>query len=94
MIFSEYATGLSPFLSFGKSEYNFFTEFSTIKQNFIEYLIAHAKERQVIIVEQSKRMPFIPEDSDEKSVHVIRFSRNKNEGRYGFLNEVYNLEDQ
>lgn len=94
MIFSEYATGLSPFLSFGKSEYNFFTEFSTIKQNFIEYLIAHSKERQVIIVEQSKRMPFIPEDSDEKSVHVIRFSRNKNEGRYGFLNEVYNPEDQ
>ena len=67
---------------------------STIKQNFIEYLIAHAKERQVIIVEQSKRMPFIPEDSEEKSVHVIRFSRNKNEDRYGFLNEVYNPEDQ
>lgn len=39
-------------------------------------------------------MPFIPEDSDEKSVHVIRFSRNKNEGHYGFLNEVYNPEDQ
>lgn len=26
MIFSEYATGLAPFLSFGKSEYDFFTE--------------------------------------------------------------------
>lgn len=39
-------------------------------------------------------MPFIPDDNDEKSVHVIRFSRNKNEGRYGFLNEVYNPEDQ
>ena len=94
MIFSEYATGLSPFLSFGKSEYNFFTEFSTIKQNFIEYLIAHAKERQVIIVEQSKRMSFTPGYSGEKSVHMIRFSGNKNEGHYGFLNEVYNLDDQ
>ena len=26
MNFSEYATGLAPFLSFGKSEYDFFTE--------------------------------------------------------------------
>lgn len=66
----------------------------TIKQNFIEYLIAHAHERQVIIVEQTKRMPFIPDEDEEKGVHVIRFSRNKKEGRYGFLNEVYNQEDQ
>lgn len=66
----------------------------TIKQNFIEYLIAHAHERQVIIVEQTKRMPFVPNEDEEKGVHVIRFSRNKEEGRYGFLNEVYNSEDQ
>ena len=66
----------------------------TIKQNFIEYLISHAHERQVIIVEQTKRMPFVPDESDENGVHVIRFSRNKEEGRYGFLNEVYNPEDQ
>lgn len=66
----------------------------TIKQNFIEYLISHAHERQVIIVEQTKRMPFVPEESDENGVHVIKFSRNKEDGRYGFLNEVYNPEDQ
>lgn len=66
----------------------------TIKQNFIEYLIAHAHERQVIIVEQTKRMPFVPSEDEEKGVHIIRFSRNKEEGRYGFLNEVYNPEDQ
>lgn len=66
----------------------------TIKQNFIEYLIAHAHERQVIIVEQTKRMPFVPDEDEEKGVHVIRFSRNKEEGRYGFLNEVYSQEDQ
>ena len=66
----------------------------TIKQNFIKYLIAHAHERQVIIVEQTKRMPFVPAESDENGVHVVRFSRNKEEGRYGFLNEVYNPEDQ
>lgn len=66
----------------------------TIKQNFIEYLIDHAHERQVIIVEQTKRMPFVPSEDEKKGVHVIRFSRNKEEGRYGFLNEVYNPEDQ
>lgn len=66
----------------------------TIKQNFIEYLISHAHERQVIIVEQTKRMPFIPDESDEDGVHVIKFTRNKEEGRYGFLNEVYNPDDQ
>ena len=66
----------------------------TIKQNFIEYLISHAHERQVIIVEQTKRMPFVPDESDEDGVHVIKFTRNKEEGRYGFLNEVYNPDDQ
>lgn len=66
----------------------------TIKQNFINYLISNAHERQVIIVEQTKRMPFIPTDSEENAVHVIQFSRNKEKGRYGFLNDVYNAEDQ
>ncbi|BET21090.1 hypothetical protein RGT18_06780 [Solobacterium moorei] len=65
----------------------------TIKQNFIEYLIANAHERQVIIVEQTKRMPFVPDENAEAGIHVIRFSRNKTEGRYGFLNDVYNPED-
>ena len=65
----------------------------TIKQNFIEYLIAHAHERQVIIVEQTKRMPFIPDEDEEKGIHVIRFTRDKKNGRYGFLNEVHNPED-
>lgn len=65
----------------------------TIKQNFIEYLIAHAHERQIIIIEQTKRMPFIPSENEEDGVHVIQFTRNKGEGRYGFLNDVYNPED-
>ena len=66
----------------------------TIKQNFIEYLIAHAQDRQVIIVEQAKRMPFIPSEDEEKGVHVINFTRNKQDGRYGLLNDVFNPEDQ
>lgn len=75
------------------SEAEYKEQSSTIKQNFIEYLISHAHERQIIIVEQTKRMPFIPDESDENGVHVIQFSRNKEEGRYGFLNDVYNPGD-
>ena len=48
----------------------------------------------MILVEQTKRMPFIPSEDEEKGVHVIRFTRNKQEGRYGLLNEVFNPEDQ
>ncbi|MCD7803557.1 MAG: AAA family ATPase [Oscillospiraceae bacterium] len=76
------------------SEAEYKEQSDTIKQNFIEYLIAHAHERQVIIVEQTKRMPFVPSENDEAGVHVVQFTRNKGEGRYGFLNEVYNVEDQ
>lgn len=66
----------------------------TIKQNFIEYLIDHALERQVIFVEQTKRMPFVPAENQKKGIHVICFTRNKEDGRYGLLNDVYNPEDQ
>lgn len=76
------------------SEAEYKEQSDTIKQNFIEYLISHAHERQVIIVEQTKRMPFVPDESDEDGVHVIKFTRNRKEGRYGFLNEFYNPEDQ
>ncbi|MEG2012904.1 MAG: AAA family ATPase [Anaerovoracaceae bacterium] len=66
----------------------------TIKQNFVQYLVNHALERQVIMVEQKKRMPFIPKEDYDAGIHIIEFSRNKSEGRYGFLNEVFNPEDQ
>lgn len=76
------------------SEAEYKEQSDTIKQNFIEYLIAHAHERQVIIVEQTKRMPFVPSENDDSGIRVVQFTRNKEEGRYGFLNEVYNVEDQ
>lgn len=75
------------------SEAEYKEQSDTIKQNFIEYLIAHAHERQVIIVEQTKRMPFVPSENDDSGIRVVQFTRNKEEGRYGFLNEVYNVED-
>ncbi len=75
------------------SEADYITQSNTIKQNFIEYLIEHANDRQVIIIEQTKRMPFVPETDTEHNVQVTLFSKNKEDGRYGFLNEVYNPED-
>lgn len=65
----------------------------TIKQNFVQYLVDHAHDRQVIIIEQKKRMPFIPQEDDEGYIKVIEFSQNRNVGRYGFLNDVYNPGD-
>ncbi|HCT64536.1 MAG TPA: AAA family ATPase [Lachnospiraceae bacterium] len=76
------------------SEADHIKQRDTIKQNFVQYLIEHACERQVIIVEQKKRMPFIPQEDSNKGIHIIEFSRNKASGRYGFLNDVYNPEDR
>lgn len=76
------------------SEADHIEQSNTIKLNFVQYLIKHASERQVIIIEQKKRMPFIPQEDSEKHIHVIEFSRNKLSGRYGFLNDVYNPEDR
>lgn len=76
------------------SEAEHISQGDTIKQNFVQYLVNHALERQVIIVEQKKRMPFIPKEDYDAGIHIIEFSRNKSEGRYGFLNEVFNPEDQ
>jgi hypothetical protein len=76
------------------SEAEHIVQSDTIKQNFMEYLIRHTNERQVIMIEQKKRMPFIPEENGNRGVHVIEFTREKNSGRYGFLNDIYNPEDK
>lgn len=76
------------------SEAEHISQGDTIKQNFVQYLVDHALERQIIMVEQKKRMPFIPKEDADTGVHIIEFSRNKNSGRYGFLDGVFNPEDQ
>jgi len=65
---------------------------NTIKVNFIDYLIEHAQESQVIIVEQKKRLPFVPLEDEKKGVHVIEFTGEVNNKRYGFLTDVKNVE--
>lgn len=76
------------------SESEYKEQDDTVKQNFIQYLIEHTHEHQVIFVEQKKRMPFIPENNEDAGVRTITFTHDRNHGRYGFLNDVYNPEDQ
>lgn len=63
---------------------------NTIKHNFIQYLVEHALSRQVIMIEQKERMPFIPKENPANGIHIIEFTGNKYVGRYGFLNDVFN----
>lgn len=65
---------------------------NTIKHNFVKYLIDHALTRQVIMIEQKERMPFIPEENSDNSIHIIEFTKDKYVGRYGFLNDVFDTE--
>lgn len=65
---------------------------NTIKHNFIQYLVDHALTRQVIMIEQKERMPFIPEENPANGIHIIEFTGDKYLGRYGFLNDVFNAE--
>ena len=65
---------------------------NTIKHNFIQYLVEHALSRQVIMIEQKERMPFIPKENPANGIHIIEFTGNKYVGRYGFLNDVFNIE--
>ena len=73
------------------SEPELVKDIETIKHNFIRYLIDNALKRQVIMIEQKERMPFIPSENPKKGIHVIEFTGSKNVGRYGFLNDVFSF---
>ncbi|MGP1440803.1 MAG: coiled-coil domain-containing protein, partial [Treponema sp.] len=55
----------------------------SIKDGMFEILTNFPNKLQTIVIENE-----IPEVND-KSVNIIRFTKNKTTGRYGFLNEVY-----
>ena len=65
----------------------------TIKTNFLNYLLDHASERQIIIMEQKEKIPFPSKLTQNSKLTIIEFTRNKTQGRYGLLNDVYNPED-
>ena len=78
----------SALTQFSESKYK--EQDETIKQNFINFLIKHAKDHQIIFIEQTERMPFIPETDESAGIRTKIFTHDKEHGQYGFLNDVYN----
>lgn len=64
----------------------------SIKYGFMQFLISNAFNRQVIVIEHKDKIPFVPKTDASKGIYVTEFTMNKNSGRYGFLNDVFNPE--
>ena len=74
------------------SESEFTSNSSTMKSGLLNHLLSinEASFTQSIIVEHKEKLPML--DSIESHVNVIEFTGDKNHGRYGFLNDVFNYE--
>lgn len=64
----------------------------SITYGFMRLLISNALNRQVIIIEHKDKIPFVPKTDASKGIRVTEFTMNKQSGRYGFLNDVFNPE--
>ena len=69
------------------SESEFTDKADTMKSAFIQYLLDHHSYGQIIIVEQKEKLPFSLSNCTD--VNIIEFTKNKDHGRYGFLNGIY-----
>ena len=65
----------------------------TIKYGFLKFLISNALSRQVIVIEHKDKLPFMLKTDISKGISVTEFTMNKQSGRYGFLNDVFNPEN-
>lgn len=74
------------------SEAAYVKQEDSVKYNFMNFLVANALNRQVIMIEQKDEIPYVPAEDSSRGIHIIEFSRNPNSGRYGFLNDVVNPE--
>ena len=45
------------------------------------------------LYEHKDKIPFIPKTDTSKGIRVTEFTMNKQSGRYGFLNDVFNPEN-
>ena len=66
----------------------------SIKYGFMQFLISNALNRQVIVIEHKDKIPFVPKTDEARGIRVTEFTMNKHIGRYGFLNDVFNPENQ
>ena len=63
---------------------------NSITAAFVSYLVSHAQNGQKIFIEHKDKFPYVIQETE--NVKVIEFTKNKNHGRYGLLNGVYELE--
>lgn len=72
------------------SESEYIKKIDNITAAFVRYLVAHADKGQKIFIEHKERFPFHIEENE--NVKVIEFTKSKDHGRYGLLNDVYELD--
>ncbi|EKA3826568.1 AAA family ATPase [Listeria monocytogenes] len=59
-----------------------------MKEGLFKYFMDHQNEGQLIIVENTTNLPAL--NYDDKQVNQIVFTEDKNNGRYGYLYDIYN----
>lgn len=91
--YGEYSPGIfaadSPLTQLSESEFT--SNMNTVKAGFINHLLSISNEGesplvQIIIAEHKEKLPI----NDKFQANLIEFTGDKNHGRYGFLNAVFN----
>ncbi|EAD1384466.1 hypothetical protein RI53_05040 [Listeria monocytogenes] len=63
-------------------------EDESMKENLFKYFIEHQDEGQLIIIENTSNLPNL--DYESFGVNEIKFTEDKDKGRYGYLYDIYN----
>lgn len=91
--YGEYSPGIfaadSPLTQLSESEFT--SNSNTMKVGFINHLLSISDKGespfvQIIIAEHKEKLPI----NDKSQANYIEFTGDKNHGRYGFLNDVFN----
>ena len=63
----------------------------SMKAGLFSYLAKQAVSQQIIIIENTNHMAGIPLD---ENVNIVELSKDKHNGRYGYLDGVYDVSDE
>lgn len=66
-------------------------EDSSMKVGLFSYLAKQAVSQQIIIIENTNHMAGIPLDDN---INIVEFSKDKHNGRYGYLDGIYDVSDE
>lgn len=72
----------------GLDERNKVESQDSMKENLFRYFIDNQNEGQLIIIENTINLPTL--DYSSFGVNEIKFTEDKNNGRYGYLYDIYN----